>query len=419
MILLPSTRQRIAKVPLLFRAHDCLDEHGLFALSFGRKVYAVFTGTSHASLLDQDGRPLRTPHGYPRLVRGADGRVRLLHELGSSNLCTRGSEFDQWSGGGASVTINASHAPDDSVTGDLLTASGSTSDSVFRNATYTADAAKAAAIYLKAGSASASGIGIYDLSFLQMRHLLQVTWTDGLPTLSTAAGAGRRFAPVPAKRGWWRIMMTANSIIAANTNQIYVYPDIAAGTGSVYAWRAQTENLAFPTSDMPTAGSVVTRQPESLYFPLLAAGQASTIYVRGQERGTNLDGSDSGLASIADSVNPSFMLFSSVSERYTAMYRRATDVFASVASATVFGDDLDVRALLTDAGAVRVAQTVNNGAEELSALSGALGLTDTYTVKRFYLGSRGSVPGAFAFESAAVAFGHPSRDELRDLCEVG
>jgi hypothetical protein len=76
-------------------------------------------------------------------------------------------------------------------------------------------------------------------------------------------GSGSVFAPESVGNGWYRIRFSALGVVAANSHIFGVSPDSLAGTGTVYQWGMQAENLNVPTSYIPTAASTVTRSADT------------------------------------------------------------------------------------------------------------------------------------------------------------
>lgn len=245
-----------------------------------------FTRNSVASYVDIDGiiryaavNEMRNRH-YITVSGSTISERTLLLEPARTNLCIRSEEFDTWTKAtGITVTVNAINAPDGSLTADLLTATD-TSSQCFRVVTFTGDGEKCFAVYLKAGTSPRSRVQIYDSTVGTSRHAVLVTWTNGVPTLSTLIGAGTLYPVRPLANGWYRILFSATGIVAANTHRVAVWPDNLNGTGTVYAWGAQAEDAAVPSSYIKTEGTTVTRQADVLSFPYPHPPQPMSVYHR-------------------------------------------------------------------------------------------------------------------------------------------
>lgn len=432
MILLPSTRQRIARIPFLFRAHECLDETGLYALSYGRRIYATFTRAGMASSVDQTGRLLRLPNGMPRVVSElASGarRAALLLESAESNLVLRSQEFDHatWNKGSCTVSANAAVAPDGSTTMDLLTASA-TNGTAQQDITVTGNGEKCFSVFFRPGTSTRAEMLWYDSTAGTDRHRVRITVTGGVPSLSTVGGAGYLF-PVEYHfaSGAWRLSATATGVVAANTNLVAFYPDRLVGTQSAYFWGAQAENAIVPSSYVPTAGATAGRVVDSLYFPLALTPRALAMYARGVElrRANIVAPSDSALLYIGaagGSTAARLATYRSTAESgYRALHDPGTPAVASaVGAAAQRGDVVEIAALLASTGSVQVRAAINAGTEATSAASTAQALASAWAANRLYLNSFGTgSTGGFAFTHAAVLEGAQDTSKIRDLCEVG
>lgn len=423
MIVLPSTRQRIARVPLLLRAHDSADAAGDYALSYGRRQALTFTRAGAARMTDQVGQHGVLPSGMLRRSAVAVGLNRVLAfelEPAGANLVTESRNFGAWSSFGATVTADVALGADGTLTVDRLAAAGSSADSRARTVIFTGNGTKAFGVWLRAGTATASGFSLYDATDTVVRHAVRVTWTAGVPALTTDSGAGTRF-PVEYHfaTGLWRCHANATGVVAANTNQLLVYPDLVGTTGTVLAWEAQAEDGFVLTSSMPSAASAGTRAVERLSAPIAFGPRACTLYVRFVERGSAFAATDPGVLSLGAAFGTSLFIAGTGGGGYNLIHRRAVDVFSGVSGVSV-GDIVELRGRFNDDGVVTLACSLNGGDEVVGTPSAASDLAASWNESVAYFNSRGvGLEGTSAITHAAVAFGAPSRDELRDLCEVG
>lgn len=423
MILLPSAAQRIAAIPFLFRAHACLDETGLYALSYGRKVYGVFTRTGAAAMQDQTGRLVRVAGGQPRVgrVRTAAGVMvpTLAGEHAGENLCVRSEEFDHasWTKSGVTVTANAALAPDGRTTMDLLTPAATTSY-VLQTVTVTGDGEKVFSVFLRQGSASSNQVLWYDSTAGVGRHVVNVSWTAGIPSLATGSGSGTLYAPVWYYGEGWRIAFSATGVVAANVNQVVIYPDRVVGTNTVYAWGAQAENAVVPSSYTPTTSAAASRSGETLYFDCHLPPQALTAYVNAFDLGTTRLASARFLQlSSAANVAPRLILLHSSPNVSFLHDPDGSSVSSGVGVTHAIGAELELRGLLASTGAVTMGLSVNRGAETLGTPSAADPLQAAWSGPRVYLAGQSNALNAY--RAVAIAPGAVARDVLRDLCEVG
>ena len=168
------------------------------------------------------------------------------------NLLERTEEIDvsPWStASAATIPTNNGLAPDGTLTADTLQANGGdTLGRVQIAVPFTGDGEKCIAVYARAGTSTSSRFILRDNTLGVNRHDIFVTWTAGVPTLSTNAGAGTLYALESFANGWYRIKFSATNIIAANQNLLQLYADRVLGTGNVILWGAQAEDAAIPTT---------------------------------------------------------------------------------------------------------------------------------------------------------------------------
>lgn len=437
MILLPSTRQRIAAVPLLFRAHDCLDEQGLFALSYGRKVYAVFTRTGHAGLVDQDGRQRRAPGGAPRVVGLASSsgarRPTLLIEPATTNLMLRSSEFDHaaWSKSNANVTANAATARDGSVSVDaLLEDSINAGHYCFQGVTVISAATYTASFLVKA-----AGRSVFQICFATG----QVTGVgDPRANFDLAAGvigtvdAAIAARMVPEGDGFYRCSATVTTtgtgltpiaMLATSPTDARAPNYLGNGVSGVLIADAELTAGQVPTSRVPTSAATASRGGELLYFPFVLPGQSLTAYCAGVELGTSiLTTTTHHWWGIGSAGAPRLIGLRNGTRRWGAFLEHGSTATSSPSEQISFRDDLEMRAVVRSAGTVLAGQALNGGGETLGAVAGPVssGMPTSWAEQRFYFGGSSAFnQGIFGFRAAAVKPGEISRDELRDLCEVG
>lgn len=438
MILLPTTRQRIARHPFLFRAHACLDQTGLYALSYGQRVYATLTRAGRGVLFDQNGRLVRVPTDMPRITQLYTGSARvpaLLLEAQIDNLCQRSEEFDNaaWSKVSCAVTANAVTAPDGTLTGDLLTASATTG-LASQNIVYTANGRKAAKIFLREFSSSAQPeILLYDATATVDRHRVRVQWVAGVPVLSTVGGGGFRFTPRPAAFNWWEVEVAADSVVAANTNQLVFYPDRAIGTGGTYFWGAQPENAGTPGSYVRTAGAADAQAAETCSWPFRMLPAACSVLYAGVEVGLRVQAQQAAdsyhlwTITNAATANPKLrMNCFSGNGRYQFQRTLAsgTQLTAGVNSDTPQPDPFEaftLRGKLYTAGNVDAGlRSASDSAETTGADATTSALEAAWGGELLYLNQQGTASQRFRSATRALCFadGAVGMDELADLCEV-
>jgi hypothetical protein len=354
---------------------------------------------------------------------GASTPVRtLLLEPQRTNLCIRSQEFDTWTDtAGCAVSANAGTAPDGTATADLLTASATVADRS-RPATFTGDGTKCVSVFLKAGTSTRSVISVRDLTVGVSRHNVRVTWAAGVPTLSTDTGAGTLYPVESYGNGWYRILFSVDSVVAANTNNLRILPDSDLGTGSVLVWGYQAENAVVPSSYIPTAATTVTRNADSLYWGIPAlVPRELTVYVRGVDVGTFASGVAARYFAISNAAeaDPRLLVF-----RQTAGTRMfwanaaSLESLSDVSTAPQYGDLVELRAGLSSGGAATLGRTLNNGTESVGATGTARVLPASFSGTRFYLAPTATAASLFALTHAAIALGTKSRAEMRAIAGV-
>jgi hypothetical protein len=240
----------------------------------------TFARTGTATFVDADGIVQTAETGVRRAEHYIAGTRTLLLEGQRTNLCIRSEEFDTWANVTTTVTANAITAPDGTTTADLLTSAATDSRRERNLVAFTGDGEKSIAVYAKAGTAATASVRLVDNTAAVIRHRVTITWTAGVPTLSTLQGAGTLYPVEALANGWYRILFSVTGVVAANTNTISVYGDTTVGTAGTYFWGAQAENAVVPSSYIKTEGTTITRNADSLFFPFERRPQAMTVYVR-------------------------------------------------------------------------------------------------------------------------------------------
>jgi hypothetical protein len=422
-IVLPSARARIAQVPFLFRAADCIDENGIYALSYGKRVGGVFARSSPKTIVDQRGRVVRIPNGavLPSVV---DGSVALLMEPARENLCRWTEALDNAAWGkqtGTTVTPNAATAPDGTLSMDLVSHDGSIpGGSVNQMVTFTGDGEKVVSWFIREGAGDTRNrLSIYDSTATTHRHLARVTWVAGVPVLSTIAGSGTLFTPHYVHSGIWRVSISALGVVAANTNRVYYYvADASAAVGSGYAWGAQAHNAVVPSSYTRAEAATVTRAIDSLYFPVAAAPLAErSVYVRLIEQGTIIGKSSNVMSNRGSASTPNLRVEVGSSGTYRVSHNNvSTDVNGSGGATPVFGDAVEVRGVLYADGSTQAGIGINGGAEAAGSRTAANPLA-TDVVDRVYVGLTGSAP--VAPTHVLIVDSVRTIEDLRALAGVG
>jgi hypothetical protein len=412
-------------------ATSSVDDNILFSYSVEDNLDdVVFSRTSTATYVDKNGFVRTAQSGEVRnrhyiTPSGGTAPIRtLLLEPQRTNLCIRSEEFNNAAWGNADVTVTANviTAPDGTLTADLLTSAGSnTFERVSMPCTFTGDGEKSVSCFFKAGNAALAEIEIRDATTGIAKHRIRLTWTAGVPALSSVTGAGTIYPVEGLANGWYRALFSATSVVAANNNQIRIYPTgTAQVAGTVYVWGAQAEDAAVPSSYIKTEGTTVTRNADNLYFPFTATPQALTVYVRGVERGTQtLHASFARYFQISNAANadPRFAILASSATSVRSYHDTGPiDVTSTVTNTAVLNDIRELRAVLRADGATLMAAALNGTAESVASVSSTLTLATDWSGPSLYLNSAGnSFAGMFAFTNVIIMKGQQSLTTLRDI----
>jgi hypothetical protein len=191
----------------------------------------------------------------------------LLIEEQRVNLLTYSEQFDNaaWVKQAATVTTNATTAPDGTTAADFFVPS--TANAFHR--VYELAVIANATVYTYTVYAKNSGTRYLQLEmntgFAKYANFDLVSGVVGTTdaTSSSITSVGN---------GWYRCSMTATStgvlgelnIVAANSSSASAFPAyVSNGTDGIYIWGAQLEAGAFATSYIPTVASQVTRAADS------------------------------------------------------------------------------------------------------------------------------------------------------------
>lgn len=415
-VILQGRRARLATVPFLFRASDCLDESGIYALSYGRRVAGVFTRSSPKVVPDGAGRLVRLPNGMPPLAH-IGGAAALLLEPQRTNLCTHSEEFDNaaWvkfavgSGVAPSVLANAGVAPDGSMSADRVTfdapAAGDQSFIGDNVATVIASL-YAESCYVKAWSSADVG-----------------------KTIVFRGAGGASYGSVVLTAGWQRLERAETAIDVNSQFSLGLRPGFSgssSGTVAVLLWGGQFELGHASSSYIRTGGTALTRQTDLLYFPYATPPQRMTVYVRGVNRGAySLSPGNTvkrtlhiGAANVG--LDPRLSLYGSDVGYAPMVYDDGVtgQIFSTaVISTPALNDLVEHRGVLRSDGSIVSSARVNSEAEVVGGASAATTVQGAWSAERLYIGG-GSGIGALASTHAVVALGERSMDELLELAGV-
>lgn len=272
-----------------------LQRYGVLAVAGSSRgpveLVETFTRAGHVRRFrDKNGIGRKAAAGnialeYPAVLAGLTDAFGYdymgpLLEGARPQLCPDPENFGAWSVAGTPVLTSGQADPfggtaaylvedNDAAAFEHLTSAG---DIAFT------DGERCAALFVKQGSASTSWVrlrgGATD------RHRVLITWTNGVPVLSTSAGAGTRFPVEPWANGWYRIAFSAAGVLAADTNVLEFGPGTfaASGTGTGYFFGANAWDAPFPSSYQGPGDG--TAAADVLSVPLNFGPQDLTLLAR-------------------------------------------------------------------------------------------------------------------------------------------
>lgn len=266
-----------------------------------------------------------------------------------------------------------------------------------------------------AGANNAIGVNINTRTFSVSVWLKSVNATKlasyGL-LINGDAASGVNSVGITIDNTWRRYQFTAVGTVVSTS--FYSYFQSGGGDASAfYIWGFQVEEAVTASSYIKNVGVANTRSADFFKYPFLFTPQELTVYVKGIELGGGLDQGVNGLVAIGASTDASFFIFNNGSNQYAAMHRRATDVFSASAGGQAFGQQVEIRAVLSAGGAASVGQSLGGGAESVAGPSAALPLAAAWFDTNIYIGERSGATGLFGIQLVRIAPGTRTLAEMR------
>ena len=255
------------------------DFASLKTLDHGTGPAITFARASGATYFDANGVLQTATNDVARFdhdpANGASSRGLLIEEA-RTNLLTKSSELDDaaWSKTRATITANATTAPDGTSAADKLvedsTASnthrvGSPDYSAVSGNIYTFS------VFLKGEERTHAQISLHITNAGNAFTTLPAILVDlATGTISGPSASVTSSSSVSIGNGWWRVSLSAEATSSSTQSAgIYLMSDSSTtnytgdGTSGLYIWGAQLEAGAFPTSYIPTTTAAATRSADS------------------------------------------------------------------------------------------------------------------------------------------------------------
>jgi len=195
----------------------------------------------------------------------------LLIEEGRTNLILRSQEMDVaasgWNLSNTTVSANATTSPDGTTTADKIQEDTATASHYANNTTgsCTSGTTYTASVFLKAAERGFAFV-VLGAAGAFPTTAISINLTSG--AVSTATGTPLNAFTQTLPNGWFRVgfslaatsTATGSIDIRTSTDGVWANRSYAGTAGSgIYAWGAQVEAGAFPTSYIATTSATVTR----------------------------------------------------------------------------------------------------------------------------------------------------------------
>lgn len=396
----------------------------------GEDIIETFTRASTGTYIDANGEVKLAEIDALRIdMVDLDGdgireTPAFLLEDTRTNGFTRSEELNDaaWTKTRATVSANTLTAPDGLVTADKLVEDATPSDTHHfeRNTpALTDNTDQSFSLFARADERDEIRILL-----AQKDGTNADVWLDlSAGTVGTESGGATGIIEARGTEAipWYRCTLIADSASGGTTPKIVVQlgsgseTEVYNGDGSsgLFIWGMQFGvDKAFPSSYIATAGSTVTRAQEQLSYPFNAQPQAMTIYARFIEQGT-IKASALRLLEISNATPRLFLRESS--GNYQVLHENDTaNVAATLAAAPSIGDTVELVALVSANGSVKLIQSINAAASTETATTAALTFATAWNTKTLWVNSVStSFVGYAAFADLALFAGVHSLADCR------
>lgn len=200
----------------------------------------------------------------------------LLIEEQRANLATYSQDASNaaWNKTRASITVDATTAPDGALTADKLvedTSATNTHRTSVSTISMTSGTSYTFSIFLKAGERTFAVVALSATSAGSAFGQNPVVFVNLLTgAISSVSGTVTASSVVAFPGGWWRVSVSALATLTT-TNSPTVFLAVSGssnvytgnGTSGLFLWGGQVEVGSFATSYIPTVASTVTRDPDT------------------------------------------------------------------------------------------------------------------------------------------------------------
>ena len=94
---------------------------------------------------------------------------------------------------------------------------------VYKSITFASSGTVFASVFIKAGTAGTSTVVLVDNVAAVSRATLSVTWSGGVPSVAITNGSATIHGTVSVGGGWYLLLFSADSIVAANAHRLRLY----------------------------------------------------------------------------------------------------------------------------------------------------------------------------------------------------